>query len=346
MIAIPRVIYVAGLASMLLANISAAGSDRESDVENTNAELIDLAWSFLRSEEPFNWEAQEQSSDIMDRRQIAAAVLMADERVVEGLFQILETTPLDGPDAPRVNLHSPLRKLGVIASVDPERVDAKRLIRVVERIEQSTMPINRFLELTGDGYLTLGRTGDQEALEFVLRRTSKHFWEVNEYPHRETIRDLLGTEARITIRGAPVGAVNPKGDPKGGAILNALLEQFEAEGDKEGAMAVRVELGLSEWKARYHQALLDSIKRVRAERGLAGGSGIVEVSDASSSQDTHDDNGITAEKPASKTAQAATNNRMWPWILLATICIAMTAGYAIIRQRNRGPRDEMSGLRG
>lgn len=131
--------------------------------------------------------------------------------------------------------------LGIMASVEPERVDYDRLIEAVERIEDSDLPEEIVLRALKAGYVAVSRFGIGKSESFLVPRMSRAFWEKKRgFEQSFYIPEGGGSLTTVTPRYYATRSFDLLGEENNAQRLKALLEKEGIEEDTVSALAVAV----------------------------------------------------------------------------------------------------------
>ena len=129
--------------------------------------------------------------------------------------------------------------LGMMASVEPDRVDFHQLTEAVEQMEKSELPEEILMRILGAAYISVARFGNDRSEEFLAPRMTSAFWE--ERRNIEQNWALEHQEPRIyTPSELAVMNFNSLGEESGTERLKELVANEREEGDEALERAIGI----------------------------------------------------------------------------------------------------------
>lgn len=152
--------------------------------------------------------------------------------------------------------------LGMMASVEPSRVNYDRLTQAVAKIEENEA-LNKkvVLRTIGKGYIAISRFGNEQSLSFFKPRMQPEFWkDKRDLGRKIHYHDMPEHEEDVSPVATAVLKFNTLGEPGGIELLHSLIKDVISE-DESVARAYDTVKNISARHRELHQADLATYRK-------------------------------------------------------------------------------------
>ena len=239
--------------------------------------------------------------------------------------------------------------LGIMASVEPDRVDFQRLTNTVEQLENSELPEGILMRTLSSAYISVARFGNSRSEGFLAPRMTEAFWE--DKRKLEQNWGLVDQEDRIyRARELAVMNFNSLGEDSGIERLKELV----ATELEDGGEALERAIGIvernspsrrsthernvalyQEWQEKFPGAENEPDTQ-GDERNSAQERDVDQTEEQDSGIDEEQSEGPVPQSPGEQPEFGEGGASRWPWTLGVLVVMLLAVGVLVRRSRTRG----------